>query len=192
MRPLALEVPLRFFPLGGSAQRHHAADARIQTLGDSLDRATFSGGVPTFEQGHEFQALMADPLLQFHPLNLQPAPLVVVDVVSFLPNFSGVRPEPFVGVAPFVFAEAFSESEPCLCAMVNSKIARPKMPRSSYRHDGSIALIDGSAAAVGIAGPSTFGNSGADSGADSQVWGTALPAAPVPSTPTLESMLEVS
>src|ERR1035437_3791877 len=60
---IALEVPLRFFPLGGSAQRHHAADARIQALGDPLDRATFSGGIPTFEEGHEFQALMADPLL---------------------------------------------------------------------------------------------------------------------------------
>jgi hypothetical protein len=48
-----------------------------------------------------------------------------------------VRAEPFTGVAPFL---VFSASEERFCAMANSKIARPEMPRSSHRHDGPIAL----------------------------------------------------
>ena len=66
------------------------------------------------------------------------------------------------------------------------------MPRSSHRQDGPIALIDGSAGSVETGGPSTFGNSGAGSGAVSQDRGPASTAPAVPSAPALESMLEVS
>jgi hypothetical protein len=72
--------------------------------------------------------------------------------------------------------------------MVNSKNTRPEMSRSSYRQDGPIALIDGSAAAAGTVGASAFGNSGAGS----QDSGTTSSAAAVPFMSKLESILEVS
>src|ERR1035438_1755565 len=46
---IALEIPLRLFAFGGSAQGDHATDARIQTVGDPLDRAAFPCCVASLE-----------------------------------------------------------------------------------------------------------------------------------------------
>jgi hypothetical protein len=41
MRDVALEVALRLLAFGRRTQRHDAADARVQALSDTLDRAGF-------------------------------------------------------------------------------------------------------------------------------------------------------
>ena len=53
------------------AERHDAADARVQALGDALDDAAFAGGVAALENDHDPEALQADPFLQLDQLELQ-------------------------------------------------------------------------------------------------------------------------
>ena len=59
----------------GVPERHDAADARVERLGDALDGSAFAGGVAAFEEHHHAQALVADPLLEFDQLDLQAAQL---------------------------------------------------------------------------------------------------------------------
>ena len=52
VRHVALEVPLGPLALGRRRQRHHAADARVEALGDPLDGAALAGRVATLEDHH--------------------------------------------------------------------------------------------------------------------------------------------
>ena len=70
MRHVALEVPLRALPLRRRAERDRPHHARVRLLGDPLDRPALAGRVATLEDHHDLQALVADPLLQAHELDL--------------------------------------------------------------------------------------------------------------------------
>src|SRR5205814_10187079 len=59
-------------------QGHHAAVARVEEGRDPLDAPTLSRRVPSFEDDHDAQALVADPLLQLDQLHLEPAQLFLV------------------------------------------------------------------------------------------------------------------
>ncbi len=78
MRHVALEVPLRLLALGGRAERHDAADARIERLGDALDGSALARGVAAFKENHYAQTFVADPFLQLDQLDLQAAKLALV------------------------------------------------------------------------------------------------------------------
>ncbi len=71
VRRVALKVPLRFFALGGRAQRRDAAVARIEAGRDGLDRPTLPGGIAPFKDDDDLQALGLDPFLHLHQLDLQ-------------------------------------------------------------------------------------------------------------------------
>ena len=62
----------------GVAERDDPAVARVQALGDPLDRAALAGGVATLEDHHHLQALVDDPLLHAHELGLEPLQLLLV------------------------------------------------------------------------------------------------------------------
>jgi len=70
MGSVALEIPLRLLALRRGAQSNYAADARVQLLRDALDRATLSGGIPAFEQDHDFQPAVANPFVKLHEFDL--------------------------------------------------------------------------------------------------------------------------
>ena len=78
---VALEVPLGALAFGGLGQRHHAAGARVEALGDALDRAALAGGVAPLEDDDHPQALLLDPGLQLHQLDLQPGQLRLVGLL---------------------------------------------------------------------------------------------------------------
>ena len=76
---VALEVPLRLLALGRARQRDDAGDARVEVLGDALDRAALAGGVATFEDDHDAAARDPHPLLHLHELGLEAQQLGLVD-----------------------------------------------------------------------------------------------------------------
>ena len=71
MRHVALEVPLRALALVRRRQRHDAADARVQALGDALDDAALAGGIAPLEDHHDLQLVGLHPVLQLDQLALQ-------------------------------------------------------------------------------------------------------------------------
>ncbi len=71
MRHVALEIPLAFLALGRGGKGDHAADARIEPLGDALDGAALAGGITAFEQHNDLELLVLDPILQAHQLVLE-------------------------------------------------------------------------------------------------------------------------
>ena len=75
MRRVTLEIPLRALAVIGGRQRHHAADARIESLRDALDRAALACGIATLEQDHDLLARRNHPVLQLHQFGLQPEQL---------------------------------------------------------------------------------------------------------------------
>ena len=72
MGRIALKIPLSGFALGGRGQRHNLADARVQSLGHTLDHAALAGGVTALEQHYQFEFLMHNPVLQPDRFPLQP------------------------------------------------------------------------------------------------------------------------
>jgi hypothetical protein len=62
---------LRAFPLVRLLQRHHACAARVQVLGEPLDRAALSGGVAALEEHHDPLTGVLDPGLHLEQLDLQ-------------------------------------------------------------------------------------------------------------------------
>ena len=103
MGHVALEIPARLFAFGGAAQGHHAANTGIQALGDALDYASLAGGVAAFEDHHDLQLLVLDPLLQLDQFDLQPGQLFLIDLVLDLADFG-------LDVAVMV---KFDRSTPC-------------------------------------------------------------------------------
>ena len=75
MADVALEIPLRALALARRRQRHGAADARVQPLGDALDDAALAGRVAALEQHDELELLVDHPVLQLDQLALQPQQL---------------------------------------------------------------------------------------------------------------------
>ncbi len=78
VRHVALEVPLRALAIVRCRQRHHAADARIEPLGDALDGAALARRVAPLEQDHHLLLRGGHPVLQLHQLRLQPEELLEV------------------------------------------------------------------------------------------------------------------
>ena len=78
---IALKIPLAALALGRRAERHDAADARVQALGDALDDAALAGRVAALEDDHDPEALQADPFLQLDELELQMGELLDIFVV---------------------------------------------------------------------------------------------------------------
>src|SRR5262249_27519655 len=68
VRNVALEVPLRALALRGSRQRRDPTDPGIESLRDTLDHATLSSSVPSFEDHDHLELLVDDPVLQLHEL----------------------------------------------------------------------------------------------------------------------------
>ena len=68
---VSLKVPLAALALGRRAERHDAADARVEALGDALDDAPFAGGVAALEDDGDLEALQPDPFLQLDQFELQ-------------------------------------------------------------------------------------------------------------------------
>ena len=86
MGDVALEVPLRALALGRRAERHGADHARVGLLGDALDRAALAGRVAALEEHDHLQALVDDPLLQAHELDLQALELLLVAALAQPPR----------------------------------------------------------------------------------------------------------
>ncbi len=78
---VALKIPLATLALCGRAERHDAADARVQALGDALDDAALPGGVAALEDDHDTQALQANQFLQLDQLELQMGEFVEIFIV---------------------------------------------------------------------------------------------------------------
>src|SRR5688572_14006509 len=72
---IALEVPLRTLAVVRCRERHDAAYARIEPLGDALDGTTLAGSVTTFEQDDDLLARGHHPILQLHEFRLEPEQL---------------------------------------------------------------------------------------------------------------------
>ena len=68
---VALEVPLGPLALGRGGQGDDGRAARVQRLGDALDRAALARRVAALEDHHDLQALLLDPVLQPDQLELQ-------------------------------------------------------------------------------------------------------------------------
>jgi hypothetical protein len=79
MLHVALKVPLSFFALAGSSQRHDLTQARTDGLRNALDRAAFTSSVAPLEQHDDLQALALHPRCQLDQLRLQVQQLALVD-----------------------------------------------------------------------------------------------------------------
>ena len=75
---VALEVPLLALAFGRTRQRDDAGDARVEVLGDALDRAALARGVPALEDHHDAASRRARPLLNLHELRLEPHQLLLI------------------------------------------------------------------------------------------------------------------
>ena len=82
VRHVALEVPLGALAVGRRRQRHDAGDARVEPLGDALDRAALAGAVAALEQHDDLRAGVLHPALQLDQLGLQPQQLAQVDAAG--------------------------------------------------------------------------------------------------------------
>ena len=78
MRHVTLEVPLGPLPLARLDQRHDRRPARVQVLGEALDRAALAGRVAALEDDHDPLPGGLHPVLQLHQLDLERALEVLV------------------------------------------------------------------------------------------------------------------
>src|SRR4051794_15261926 len=85
MLDVALEVPLGAFAFGWLVQSNHAGPARVEVLGEPLDGAALTRGVPPLEGHDELLPGVLDPALQLQQFDLQPAlrDLVLAALQSF-------------------------------------------------------------------------------------------------------------
>ena len=80
VRDVALEVPLGALALARSGQRHDAADARIEPLGDPLDHPALARRIAALEDNHDLQPVADHPVLELDQLALKPKQLPEVEV----------------------------------------------------------------------------------------------------------------
>ncbi|CPZ28147.1 Uncharacterised protein [Mycobacteroides abscessus] len=66
-----LEIPLRLLYCRRLLQRHHARTARVEMLGEPLDRSPLAGGVAPLEDDAYLLAVLLDPQLQLQQFDLQ-------------------------------------------------------------------------------------------------------------------------
>jgi hypothetical protein len=78
MRHVTLEVPLGPLPLARLGQCHDRRPARVQVLGEALDRAALAGRVAALEDDHDPLPGGLHPVLQLHQLDLERALEVLV------------------------------------------------------------------------------------------------------------------
>jgi hypothetical protein len=78
VRQVALGVHLRLLAVGGRRQGDHAEDPRAHALRDRLDRSALPGAVAALEDDARLDALVDDPLLELHELDVQTLELLVV------------------------------------------------------------------------------------------------------------------
>src|SRR4051812_32909480 len=88
---VALHVHLGLFAVGRSRQRHHAENARADTLSNGLDRAAFAGAIPSFEHEDDAESLVFHPSLEFTELNLELVQLLFVFLVPHFLILGNVR-----------------------------------------------------------------------------------------------------
>ena len=67
---IALEIPLRLLAFRRSRQGDHAADTRVQRLGDPFDGPTLSSTVPALEDDDHLEPFVAYPFLELRELHL--------------------------------------------------------------------------------------------------------------------------
>jgi hypothetical protein len=117
VRDVALQVPLGLLALGRLVQGHHVRAARVQVLGEPLDRAALARRVTALEQDDQPALLRPDRTLQLQHLDLQRALLLLVGAAAQLlpvrvvlaerPHGLTVRPEQLrLAVALVVDAQA--------------------------------------------------------------------------------------
>src|SRR6185312_16792843 len=80
VRHITLEIPLATLALSRRRERHDAADARIEPLGDALDRPSLAGRIAAFEQHRDLELVVLHPILQPHQLVLQAKELAEIDL----------------------------------------------------------------------------------------------------------------
>ena len=78
MRQITLDVHLTLFARGWRLQRDDAKDARTHALRNGLDCPTLPGPVASFENDADLEALVHDPLLDLHQLDMQPLQFLFV------------------------------------------------------------------------------------------------------------------
>ena len=117
VRDVALQVPLGLLALGRLVQGHHVRAARVQVLGEALDRAALARRVTALEQDDQPAPVRPDRTLQLQQLDLQRAFLLLVPAAAQLllvrvvlaerPHGLVIRPEQFrLAVALVVDAQA--------------------------------------------------------------------------------------
>ena len=75
---VALEIPLAALTVTGLGERRNVNHPRIGPLGDAANHPALAGGVPALEQYDDSEALLNDPVLQAHKLDLQAGKLLLV------------------------------------------------------------------------------------------------------------------
>ena len=90
---VALEVHLRAFAFVRGGQCHDPEDPGADPLGEPLDDAALSRGVPALEHDAHLGVLSDDPALHLHELDLQAPELLLV----FLASHLGQRLHPLSG-----------------------------------------------------------------------------------------------
>ena len=78
VRHVPLQVPLGPFPLARLGQGHHRRAARVQVLGEALDRAALARRVAALEDDHDLLPGGLHPVLQLDQLDLERALEVLV------------------------------------------------------------------------------------------------------------------
>jgi hypothetical protein len=99
---VALEVPLGGFALVGLLQRHDARPARVEVLGQPLDRAALAGGVTPLEQDQHLLPGRLDPLLQLQQFDLQRPLLAVILLAGYTVRIGIILPPGLDDVAVLV------------------------------------------------------------------------------------------
>ena len=66
MRDVALEIPLGSLAFTGCREGDDPRHARVEALGDTLDRPTLTCGVPAFKQHQDLESFVLHPALQAH------------------------------------------------------------------------------------------------------------------------------
>ena len=118
---VALHVHLRAFTLVGGGQCDDPEDPGAHPLGEPLDDAALSRGVPALEHDAHLGVLLHDPALQVHELDLQALELLLVLLASHLGGWHcsaishyAVARLASIGNQPIVHQEAEGRVDKCL------------------------------------------------------------------------------
>ena len=79
VRYIALEIPLRHFPVGRFRQRHGASHPRVEPLRDALDHTALAGAVASLAQDQHLGVGRHNPVLELDHLCLKAQQVRIVD-----------------------------------------------------------------------------------------------------------------